>query len=59
MATKHGHGEGSSPALKGNTLIINWDHEKQSAIYALNKLTGENLWKVERKEVTSWSSPSS
>ena len=57
MATKHGHGEGSSPALKGNTLIINWDHEKQSAIYALNKLTGENLWKVERKEVTSWSSP--
>ena len=57
MATKHGHGEGSSPALKGNTLIINWDHEKQSAIYALNKLTGENLWKAERKEVTSWSSP--
>ena len=47
MATKHGHGEGSSPALKGNTLIINWDHEKQSAIYALNKLTGENLWKVQ------------
>ena len=40
MATKHGHGEGSSPALKCNTLIINWDHEKQSAIYALNKLTG-------------------
>ena len=57
MATKHGHGEGSSPALKENTLIINWDHEKESAIYAIDKTTGKDLWKAERKEVTSWASP--
>ena len=57
MATKHGHGEGSSPALKEDTIIINWDHEKESAIYAIDKTTGEDLWKAERKEVTSWSSP--
>ena len=57
MATKHGHGEGSSPVLKGNTIIINWDHEKESAIYAINKNTGKNIWKVDRKEVTSWSTP--
>ena len=57
MATKHGHGEGSSPVLKDNTIIINWDHEKESAIYAINKNTGKNIWKVDRKEVTSWSTP--
>ncbi len=27
MRIKHGHGEGSSPALAGKTLVVNWDHE--------------------------------
>ncbi len=31
MHTKHGHGEGSSPALYGDSLVINWDHEEQSS----------------------------
>ncbi|MDG1872388.1 MAG: PQQ-binding-like beta-propeller repeat protein [Mariniblastus sp.] len=57
MSTKHAHGEGASPALYGNTLIVNWDHEGDSFILALNKNTGEQIWKVDRKEVTSWSSP--
>lgn len=57
MHTKHNHGEGASPALFGNTLIINWDHQGQSFIVALNKLSGKEQWKVERDEVTSWSSP--
>jgi outer membrane protein assembly factor BamB len=29
MHTKHGHGEGISPALHGETLVINWDHEEK------------------------------
>lgn len=57
MHTKHGHGEGSSPALHGDTLLVNWDHEEQSFIVALNKSTGQQLWRRERQEVTSWSSP--
>ena len=57
MHTKHGHGEGSSPALHGDTLVINWDHEEQSFLIALDKTTGELLWRREREEVTSWSSP--
>ena len=57
MATKHAHGEGSSPALHGDTVIVNWDHEKESALYAFDKNNGRQLWKVERDEVTSWSSP--
>ena len=57
MQTKHAHGEGSSPALYGNTLIINWDHEEQSLVIAFDKRTGAQLWKVSRPEITSWSTP--
>ncbi len=57
MHTKHGHGEGSSPALHEDTCVINWDHEGQSFIVALDVRTGEQRWKVERDEVTSWASP--
>ena len=57
MKSKHGHGEGSSPALYGDTLIINWDHEGRSFVIALDKRTGEPRWKVDRSEVTSWATP--
>ena len=57
MATKHGHGEGSSPAIHNGTVIVNWDHQKRSALYALDLSTGKEKWKVDREEVTSWSSP--
>jgi outer membrane protein assembly factor BamB len=57
MHTKHGHGEGSSPALSGDVLVINWDHEEQSFVAAFDKRTGEERWRVDRDEVTSWSTP--
>jgi len=57
MTTRRHYGEGSSPALHGDTLIINWDHEGQSFIVALNKLTGKTLWKKDRDEITSWATP--
>ena len=57
MHTKHGHGEGSSPTLHNDTLVINWDHEEQSFVVALEKHTGKELWRSERDEPTSWSSP--
>jgi len=57
MQSRHGHGEGSSPALHKDTLIINWDHEGESFIVALNKKTGKQRWKVMRDEVTSWATP--
>lgn len=57
MRIKHGHGEGSSPALYGNTVIVNWDHEAQSFIAAFDKRTGKQLWKTKRPEVTSWATP--
>ena len=57
MHTKHGHGEGSSPALHDDTLIVNWDHEEQSFLVAIDKATGKELWRRDRDEVTSWSTP--
>ena len=57
MQTKHGHGEGSSPVLQGETLVVNWDHEGQSFVMALDKRSGRQRWKIARDEVTSWASP--
>ena len=57
MQVKHGHGEGSSPALYEDSLIINWDHEGESFVVALDAASGDERWKNPRDEVTSWSSP--
>lgn len=57
METRNSFGEGGSPALHGNTLVVNWDHEGQSFIVALDATTGETRWKVDRDERTSWATP--
>ncbi len=57
MTTRHEHGEGSSPALHGNTLVVNWDHQGGSYLAAFDTRTGTQKWKVERDEITSWSTP--
>lgn len=57
MYPVHGHGEGSSPALWGELLFVNWDHERDSFLVALDTATGEERWRVPRDEITSWSSP--
>jgi outer membrane protein assembly factor BamB len=57
MQSLHGHGEGSSPVLYKETLIVNWDHEGNSFLVALDKNTGKERWKVTREEVTSWATP--
>ncbi len=57
MQTRLGFGEGASPALYGDKLFVNWDHEGPSFTVALDKLTGREIWRVERDEITSWSTP--
>jgi outer membrane protein assembly factor BamB len=57
MRIAMGFGEGSSPAIYQDTLIVNWDNEDGSFITALNKQTGETHWKESRDEHTSWSTP--
>jgi outer membrane protein assembly factor BamB len=50
-------GEGSSPALFGNTLVVVWDHQGESFIVALDKRTGEERWRTARDEIDSWATP--
>ena len=50
-------GEGSSPALYGDKIVVQQDHERGSFITALDKRTGDVLWKTDRDERTTWSSP--
>jgi outer membrane protein assembly factor BamB len=50
-------GEGTTPALHGNTLIVNWDHQGQSFIVAFDKRTGEEKWRQNRDEIDSWFTP--
>ena len=57
MATKMSFGEGSSPVLYGDAIILNWDHEGNSFITVLDKRTGEVVWKKDRDEGTSWATP--
>jgi len=57
MTIKRTFGEGSSPVLYKNKIVVNWDHEGQSFILALDKKTGRELWKRNRDEATSWATP--
>ena len=57
MRTRNSFGEGSSPALAGDAIVVLMDHEGDSKIFAFNKITGEPLWERNREEATSWSTP--
>ena len=57
MEVKHGHGEGASPALGEEVLVINWDHEGDSFVVAMDSKKGKELWRQPRDEPTSWASP--
>ncbi len=57
MHSKHGHGEGASPTLHGETLVVNWDHQEGSFVVALDRRTGREIWKKKRDEPTSWATP--
>ena len=45
MSARLGFGEGSSPLLHGDKIVLNWDHEGESFITALDKKPAENYGK--------------
>ncbi|MCO8125569.1 PQQ-binding-like beta-propeller repeat protein [Stieleria sp. TO1_6] len=57
MITRRGFGEGSSPTLVGKMILVPWDHEGDSALYALDKATGQTIWKTPRDEPSCWATP--
>jgi outer membrane protein assembly factor BamB len=57
MSTRLGWGEAVTPVIHGDSLLLNWDQEADSALYCLDARTGETKWKVDRDEKTSWNTP--
>lgn len=57
METRLEFGEGATPVLSGDTLVVNWDHEGESFVVALDAGTGEERWRAARDEPTSWATP--
>jgi outer membrane protein assembly factor BamB len=50
-------GEGCSPVLAGDRVIITWDHVGPSFIVVLDIRTGKEIWRADRNDGTSWSTP--
>ncbi len=58
LKTRNSFGEGSSPALHGNTVVVYQDDETENDfIAAFDKRTGKELWRTPRSEATGWSTP--
>lgn len=57
MKTRNAFGEGSTPALYDDTVVVQWDHEGPSFIVALDAKTGKERWRQERDEPTAWATP--
>ncbi|WP_237607690.1 outer membrane protein assembly factor BamB family protein [Roseimaritima sediminicola] len=57
MDTRLAFGEGSSPTIAGDRLLVPYDHEGQSWLAALDRHTGKTLWQIERDEPTNWATP--
>lgn len=50
-------GHSSSPIIYRNLVIVQADGHKQSFIAAYNLKDGKQVWRVDRGEITSWSTP--
>lgn len=57
VRTRWGYGTASSPVLHNGRLYIANDNEDQSYLLALDKTTGQRIWRVDRNERTTWSTP--
>ncbi len=57
MQTRNGWGEGSSPTLFRDRVVVTWDHEADSFIAVLDKATGREIWRRSRNEPTTWATP--
>lgn len=50
-------GEGVSPVLCGDCIIVSQDQEGPGFLAAFNRKTGDEVWRVPRDEVTAWATP--
>jgi outer membrane protein assembly factor BamB len=56
-AFKNNHGLASSPAQSDDTVFVLVDDMGAAYLLAIDKATGKNRWKADRKPRASWTSP--
>lgn len=56
-STLNGWGTGSSPVLYENLLFVQVDNEENSFLVALDASTGDEKWRVQRDEKTTYATP--
>jgi outer membrane protein assembly factor BamB len=57
LHTRLGWGEAVTPVVHGDSILINYDQEADSALYCLDAATGKDRWVARREEKTSWNTP--
>jgi outer membrane protein assembly factor BamB len=57
VETRLSFGEGSSPVVHGETVVLVRDNETASKILAFNAATGDIRWEKPRDEVSAWATP--
>jgi outer membrane protein assembly factor BamB len=55
--TRNGWGTAASPALHEDRLYLVNDNDEDSYLLALDKKTGEEVWRVRRDEKSNWATP--
>ena len=55
--TRYGWGFAASPILHEDRVYLLNDNDESSSLLALNKSTGEEIWRVKREEKSNWSTP--
>jgi outer membrane protein assembly factor BamB len=55
--TRYGWGTASSPVLHKDRIYIVNDNDDRSFMIALDKKTGQEVWRVDREEGTNWATP--
>lgn len=56
-STRYGWGYAASPVLHENRLYIVNDNEDDSFLLALDKATGQQIWRTPREEKSNWATP--
>jgi outer membrane protein assembly factor BamB len=57
MAMRLAFGEGSGVVVDGGRVYLQFDHQQEGFVVALDAATGKELWRAPRMENSSWSTP--
>jgi outer membrane protein assembly factor BamB len=57
LKTRYDWGTAASPVLHKNRIYLVHDNETQSFLAAYDARTGKDVWRVDRKEGSNWSTP--